>query len=574
MKRSLLRMHRYALFVVLLLVGCSPASPGASTGAAGAAAPQASISTAPKVLRVAINEEPTQFALGLASVTGTGVAELAWVFSAGLTVFDANGVLQPRLAQKVPRIEDGDWKVFPDGQMEVTWKLKPNLVWHDGTPLTAADYEFGARVLIDPEIPGLGRDGYTPASIAGAEATDPQTLVVRWKTPYLYGNAAAPFALPALPRHLLWDLYQQGDKQTFANNPYWTTDYVSVGPFKLVQWVPGTSLEGVAFDQYVLGRPKIDRIIMRYLPTANNVVVNLLSGELEVAPPRTISTVELRTVKDAWDPVQGGTAQTRPNGLRSYIPQFRDPSAPWMDVRVREAMSHMIDKESTAAVFTQGFSTPAYAFIPPDDRTWPLLDQRGYPRRNYDLAQANRLMTSAGWERGADGMYRDSRGQTLDFQVSGNRELSPELTAAAGNWKDGGLNPALNPIISGVATTNQERNTYRGVLASNPSEYDAFVQSNIGTAENRWRVGNAGGWWSPAYEQLVQDWRLKLFVEPERLAVQADMLKMLSDEVAYIPVYYSLHAMAWSKGVRGPGTFINPLIAVISWNVHEWEVQS
>src|SRR5688572_8294900 len=82
--QALLRLPRSTLFslgcVVLLLAGCTPASPRAETRDA---APQAPINTAPKVLRVAINEEPTQFALGFASVTGTGVSELAWVFSAG-----------------------------------------------------------------------------------------------------------------------------------------------------------------------------------------------------------------------------------------------------------------------------------------------------------------------------------------------------------------------------------------------------------------------------------------------------------------------------------------------------------
>lgn len=59
-----------------------------------------------------------------------------------LTALDNKGVLQPRLAEAVPSLENGLWKVFPDGRMETTWKLKPGLRWHDGTPFTSDDLLF------------------------------------------------------------------------------------------------------------------------------------------------------------------------------------------------------------------------------------------------------------------------------------------------------------------------------------------------------------------------------------------------------------------------------------------------
>ena len=74
----------------------------------------------------------------------------------------------------------------------------------------------------------------------GVTVLDPQTFVVHWKTPFLYANAAPPNTLLAVPRHLMWDLYQQGDKQPFINSPYWTSEFVSSGPYKVTRWVAGS----------------------------------------------------------------------------------------------------------------------------------------------------------------------------------------------------------------------------------------------------------------------------------------------------------------------------------------------
>src|SRR6266508_1862411 len=117
----------------LVLAGC--AQPPGGSNRAGGAEGQRTEPAAPKTLRVASVREPVD---GVVLFSGSGdiLKQLNYVFHAGLTVYDAQGNLQPRLATKVPRVEDGDWKVLSDGGMEVTWKLKPNLKWHDGAALT------------------------------------------------------------------------------------------------------------------------------------------------------------------------------------------------------------------------------------------------------------------------------------------------------------------------------------------------------------------------------------------------------------------------------------------------------
>jgi peptide/nickel transport system substrate-binding protein len=507
------------------------------------------------------------------SAGGTGTSEFAFFFSTGLTVFDANGVLRPRLAQKVPSVEDGDWKILPDGGMEVTWKLRPNAVWHDGAPLTAADYEFGSRLLFDRAIPTFGRDGYNSTNIASATAVDAQTLVVHWKGPYLYANASAPNALPPVPRHLLLDLYEKGDTESFIRSPYWTTEYVGVGPFRLTSWVEGSSIEGVAFDQYVHGRPKVDRIIVRLIPDLNSLTVNLLAGEIDLVTVGNLRLAELKTIVERWGATGEGTGIPILQGTRALWPQFRDASAPWArDTRVREALWHMLDRQSLSDVLMLGFSGPADALIDAGDPTWPLLEQRGFKRRPFDLGQAQRLMAEAGWNRAPDGTYRDGSGSPFTIEVRGGSDYAQEITIATAQWKEAGLDSVLYVIPDSTANQRELQATFPGVLATGGGNYDGFIEASIATADNRWTGNNRGAYRSAPMERLYQDWQTNQFVEAQRLPRQADILKLANDDVVALQLYYNARPQAWSKRIRGPGPYQTPLTLQTSWNIHEWEV--
>src|SRR5207249_11289788 len=99
-------------------------------------------------------------------------------------------------------IGNGLWKVFPDGRMETTWRIKPGVEWHDGAPYTAEDLLFTLRASMDRELPLLRRAAY--GSIETALAPDPRTVTVRWAKPFIDADTlfSRELALP-LPRHLL-----------------------------------------------------------------------------------------------------------------------------------------------------------------------------------------------------------------------------------------------------------------------------------------------------------------------------------------------------------------------------------
>ncbi|MEA2642072.1 MAG: peptide/nickel transport system substrate-binding protein, partial [Chloroflexota bacterium] len=371
------RFSGAAITAVFILTACtSGPAPRAVSGdpASGAGSGgQSTSSGTPKTLRMGMlaGSEPTS-GIVVMGQSGTGPPEHGFMLHAGLTNYDEAGTLQPWIATSVPSLENGAWQVAPDGRMDVTWKLRPGVRWHDGTPLTAADFVFGLRVQLDPELPTT-RAGFLNL-ISSADAPDDSTLVIHWKQPYILGNAAGLYDVPAVPRHIMADLYAS-DKQATINNPYWTTQFVGLGPYRMSNWSQGTEMAVVANDQYFLGRPKIDRVIVKYFGDVNGVVAGVLSGDIDVAPVGALKASELVTLKNQWEANGAGTTLPGISGTRNYRFQYRDPAAPWVrDARVRQALSSMLDRQAIVDTLIFGLTTPAYTILPTDDPVYKLLE--------------------------------------------------------------------------------------------------------------------------------------------------------------------------------------------------------
>ncbi len=84
-----------------------------------------------------------------------GGPEVVDLVSSGLTVVDNQGERIPQLGEVVPSVDNGLWKLLPDGAMELTWRIRPNARWHDGAPLTAQDLAFTIQIHQDTAFPVL-----------------------------------------------------------------------------------------------------------------------------------------------------------------------------------------------------------------------------------------------------------------------------------------------------------------------------------------------------------------------------------------------------------------------------------
>jgi peptide/nickel transport system substrate-binding protein len=382
--------------LAILLASCAPAPVDRESGSQSAAP------SAPRVLRIGMQaaSEPTRGTDGPPSPAPYGGVrpnssanlEHFMTFHGSLTKFDTASEVIPHLAEKVPTLKDGDWVLLPGGGMEVTWKLRPEVRWHDGTPLTADDFVFGFTVVRDPSL-GVALRGELP-SITEVRATDARTLVATWRTTSTLGNVSLSDGLPAIPRHVFGDLHAAGDPGAFENSPLWNTQWVGLGPYRLNDWVFGNQMEGVAYDGYFLGRPKIDRLIIRYLGDVNALIANLLSGEVDVAPlGAQLDPAQMVVVRDAWRDDEGGTTLAIPKGVRTIYLQLRDPSAPWaQDVRVRQALLHALNRQEIVDALLSGVGGVPEFFGSPDEPPTASRCSAGWP-----VTSMTPLGPSASW---------------------------------------------------------------------------------------------------------------------------------------------------------------------------------
>src|SRR5947207_12110238 len=200
--------------LTVLLGACTAPGPTPPGSGSRAAAPPAA-SAAPKKLTLGILYEPVDMADGR-------TRPFKDLMAAGFSAEDEKGVRHPQLAEAVPTVENGLWKVFPDGRMETTFRLRENLRWHDGEPLTMDDILFTTTVLLDKDLPEAARLRDSAFDlIEGVSGVDARTVVVRWKSPYVNADAMFStrgfvFAVPQ-PRHLLEAAYRDNDDAYFIN---------------------------------------------------------------------------------------------------------------------------------------------------------------------------------------------------------------------------------------------------------------------------------------------------------------------------------------------------------------------
>jgi peptide/nickel transport system substrate-binding protein len=501
------------------------------------------------------------------------------IFHAALTMLDSEGGTIAHLAQKVPSIDDGDWRLLPGGGMEVTWRLRPGLVWHDGIPLTAHDFVFGHQVVRDPELAVENRPEL--ANISDATAIDDQTLVLTWRTQSIRGNTNNGDAVPAVPQHLLRDLYLTGDKVGFTNSPIWNVQWVGLGPYRLDRWERGSLLEAVGFDRYVLGRPRIDRLVIHYLGDANAMVANILAGSVDVITlGAQLDIGQVVVVREEWA-ARGvpGLTLPIPKGVRGVYLQYRDPTAPWVqDLRVRQGLIHALDREEFVQTLGFGLTSVAHYYVMPNDPVHRLAEERGVPRYPYDPARAERLFAEAGWTRGPDRLLRAGSGQAFPFELtaSGGGDNVKEIEALADQWSRIGVQARANPYPVGANTdvAAERRATPKGGVMW-PWNFEAgvarrLIAAEVGTAENRYRGGNYGGFSHPTYEGLYAD--LTNTLDPARYRdTQFQMVKFMAEELPLLPVFYTPLGLVARPGVEGPG-LVSPLQPSNMWNIHAWDI--
>jgi peptide/nickel transport system substrate-binding protein len=527
--------------------------------------------------------EPSTLAGTLLLALGTGANTQRRPFNAGLAMGDGNDRSIPYLAEVLPQLNSESWRVFPDGTMETTFRLRPNLAWHDGTPLSGGDFIFAWRVYTNPD---LGTAASPPHTLMeDVSAPDDRTIVIRWKRPYpgaadlrpLGGAGASPSYVP-LPRHILEPTLGP-DARAFASQAYWTTEYVGLGPYRLERWEPGAFLEGSAFEGHALGRPKIDRIRFVFISDANAALATLLSGEAHMPVDDSVGLEQGVRLKEEWGQRSAGTVLFLP-AIARYVrvqhrPELANPRA-LLDARVRRAVAHGIDKPGINDGLFYGNALMSDSMIPPTVDYYAQVE-RAVPVYPFDPRRAQTLMTEAGYPRAADGVFLNTGGDArlnLEIKNISNDRNNAERSIMANGFRQVGFEVEEAAYTPVQARDNEALSTFRALSPTggvqSEDRFLYFTSSEISAPQTRWVGSNRGGWANTEYDRLMNALNTTL-ARDERNRLIIEAARILNEDVAIIPLYYAPSVLAYPAELTGVS--VKGIAVDIEWNIHEWELR-
>ncbi|MPZ15200.1 MAG: hypothetical protein GEU73_12380 [Chloroflexi bacterium] len=574
---SRVRIAALMLAASTLLAACTPGGgPGAGSGGAGSDEPPAS---APKAIAVALENEPKDPFVGSLFTGGGQIgANLRHAVHSSLAIYDERGALHPLMAAQLPDQEKGTWTLHPDGSMETTYKLKPGITWHDGTPLTPNDFIFGWQATRDPELP-MSRRSVAPA-IDDITAPDDLTLVLSWNKPFPFANALVQDEIGPMPSHLIEDVYRT-DKERFAQLDYWTREFVGVGPYVLEEWAEGSHLTLKAFDRFFLGPPKIDTITVRFVASTPTAQANLLAGTLDGVIPRTLDFNSVMEVKRQWE---GSGKQpavfVNPTHFRILDVQFRPEMVnprEILDVRVRRALLMAIDRRGLVDALLAGTLPYADALVTPFDPRyeWAKDAIMKYPN---DPSQAQAALESLGWRRGSDGFYANSVGErmTMELKTAQGEQSELEQNIIADNWRSAGIHVEQVVKTAAEARDNSTGSIFPAFHASaGPTTFDHITtrmrSSGCSSEQNRWTGPNHGCWVSAESDRTIEE-MAGAIRQTDQARLWRELMKVFTEELPFLPLYYNPQVTIFREGIVGVKGETQPRTSP-TWNIYEWDVQ-
>jgi peptide/nickel transport system substrate-binding protein len=317
----------------------------------------------------------------------------------GLIHLDEDSNPHPDLAQS--------WEISPDG-LVYTFKLRENVKWHDGQPLTSADVKFSFENLVG-KYNARGREAYR--NIKAIETTGPLTVKISLKkaySPFLEVLTAHDGCI--MPKHL----YEGTD---LLKNPHNDANPVGSGPFKFKDWKKGSHITLVRNENYFKkGRPFLDSIVYRIIPNAATRAIAFETGEINaIFASNSFPYQHLDRLKKLRDAVIKDIGSPSLIGLNFNLKD--NPIIAKRDVRV--AIAHAIDKKFIVEKGLRGVGKVIESVIPPGI-AWAY--NANAPKYPFDPKKANALLEEAGYPKTNAGMRFSLR---LAFEAGNDNAERP-----------------------------------------------------------------------------------------------------------------------------------------------------
>ena len=404
-----------------------------------------------------------------------------------------------------------------------TLKLKSNLKWHDGQPITADDIVFTMNTLIDKNqnVPYQSY-GYIDGKAVTTKKVDNLTVTItlpKSSAGFLGGLSQ----IYCIPKHIYQNVNNIG-KSNLNNSP------IGSGPYKFKSYTPGQSFVVQRFDDYFDGKPHLETITFKIVKNASTADASLASGDINA---RLISSTEYDTVNQSGKVNIYSYDSGRVNAL-----SFNQNKSDLQDVRVRKAIAYALNKaELTQFAFVSNqFATPAYSILTPDTSYYDAA----LTKYDNDVDKAKQLLQQAG---------KTSLKLNILY-ISTDKTMESEATYIKQKLAQVGIDLELYPLdestyktkIKDMASTDFDLLLHYYTLGEEPSLYADIMSGNSRSNYSHVKDSELDALWQKGNTTSDTAARGKIY---------EDIQKRINDNMYLYPIAYSKAFYAFDKNYGG-----------------------
>ena len=449
------------------------------------------------------------------------------------TLFRFNATLQPVpwLALSYSKPNDTTWVV----------NLRHDATWHDGQPVTSQDVKFTINLV--QQAGGVMARFVT--GIASVETPDNYTVIVRTTQPTLIAGWLTSVYI--LPEHY-WVAHGAvgASALNFTNDPP-----IGSGPFEFVSWQPGEYVQFQAFNNFFMGRPKIDTLIIRQYASEADMVAALKAGELDAADGVLLADVPALKQISGLDVIPTPIS----DNIDIYINVNRNASKgnpTLLDKNVRLALMYAINRTYLNDQVESGLMTPALSIIP--SVYGPYYATEDEPLLQFNITKANQILDQAGYKRGSDGIRVSPTGVRLSYRYYVYNGF-PDMVRGAQIIKQW-----WNQIGVDITYSAMEGGTLWDTVANPPYDWDIAVWgwtvhdvSSIIYSYTSAAVGvfSSSGLADPTFDAMYQA-QLTSTNETERISIVHNIQTYMLENAVEITLFYqTVPSIYWANKWTG-----------------------
>lgn len=464
--------------------------------------------------------------------------------------FDRDWKLSCLLCTDVPTLDNGLVRRESAGEensgLAITLRLRPDLAWGDGVPVTARDVVFTWKRATDRN--SAFSDPRAWLNVREIDVVDDRTVVLHLIKPVYDYNQWGPL----LPEHIEGTGETAGPRSAYTDTP--TNPGLYDGPYVVTEYSSG---ERIVFDcnpHWHAPVPAIRRIVIRSIENTAALQANLLSGDIDMAAENIGLTLDQVLALRRQSPARFSYLFRPSLGYEHINLNLANPIL--VDVRVRRALLLAIDREAINTKLFEGLQPVAATWVNPMEPTYSA----DVPTYGYDPARARALLAEAGWHPGADGIYRNGAGERLSLAfttTAGNRQRELVQQVLQSAWRAVGIevtikNEPARTLFGGTLRKRQYTGlamfTYIGEVGG--SLRTSLASSMIPTEANGYIGGNNMGFANPTMDADIA--ALETELDPaQQKRISADMQRIYADQLPALPLFFRAEAAVLPTWLHG-----------------------